>query len=50
MVNPIGLEILESEWGPIIPQCILEVFWGNEKQIPKNQLNYNITTPSETYF
>ena len=47
--NPIGLEILESQWDPIIPQCILEVFLGKEKQIPNNQLNHNITTPSETY-
>ena len=48
-LNPIGLEILESQGDPIIPQCILEVFWGNEKQIPKKLLNHNITTPSETY-
>ena len=48
-MDPITLEILESQSDPIIPQCILEVFLGNEKQIPKNQLNHNITTPSETY-
>ena len=42
-MNPIGLEVLESQLDPIIPQCILEVFLGKEKQIPNNQLNHNIT-------
>ena len=34
-LNPIGLEILESQRGPIIPQCVLGVFWVKRNKYAK---------------